>query len=1144
MDAAAIDHGAPRRVASTKTHLVIMAIVLILPVLGAAAFLGYRFYCSETSRFEQQVQSVAQSIEALVEKDLAGMTSALEVLASNEQLVEGNLAAFHARAVQVAAGRFSNITLRDRESRQLVNTAHAWGEPLPARSMLQALDQEVLRTGKPAVSDYYVGLSDGKQQIAVVAPVMRDGTIVYLLSLAVEAQRFRNLLLNQPLPPGWRASVIDRKWITVARTADPNRSGEPAPAARELRPDQDVWFWRGTGFEDDTAFSALRRTEFGWIVGVGGSDTTRIAALWRTLGLVALATLGFIALAFFAAFRVARRLSRSMESLSDLARRMGEGEAVAAPALATREASDVADALANAASRLKERDDQRQASEALARRRELRLQGVLDGMAEGFALLDANFTMLDMNDEAARLDGRPRAELVGRNHWETYPGSEESEIGRLYKRALAHHEPVSLTHRYTFADGKAAWFDMRAYPTADNRLAVFFRDVTEDKLTREELAASEAQRAAVIAAAPVGIVIADRNGRIHDGNARAEEIAGHPILHSPNAKSYAEWIAFHEDGRRVESHEYPLARVLAGEERPTLECRYQRGDGARIWIRIVGAPIREADGQMAGALVAILDIDAERMAQAELRASEAQFRTTADTLPNLLFVTSPTDGNIYVNDSFRAYTGRDDSGLLGHAWADILHPDDAERGWASWNAAIASGNPFEAEYRFRRHDGAWRWHLVRALPVRRDADAVERWVGTCTDIHHRKLDEEGLQAQVSAAVAAQQAAQAQLFEAQKMETIGHLTGGIAHDFNNLLSAILSNLDLAQKRTPDHKTAQLIDGAIKGAERGAALTGRMLAFARRQDLKSETVDVPALFDGMQDLLARSLGPGVRITSDLPADLPPISVDPNQLELAILNIGVNARDAMPMGGTLIVEAQAESVSAGDPATGLVPGDYVRLRLTDSGQGMDEATLKRATDPFFTTKGVGKGTGLGLSMVQGLAAQSGGTMCIDSALGRGTTVSLWLPQSLGAVAAKVEVTAASGAAQRPHKPLTILVVDDDVLVAMGTVAMLEDLGHTALEAHSGRKALELLAEHADVQAVITDHAMPGMTGVELAREIAKARPLLPVVLATGYAELPSGEDPGLPRLAKPFRQDHLAAMLEELGLCRAETMTIPFQ
>jgi signal transduction histidine kinase len=368
---------------------------------------------------------------------------------------------------------------------------------------------------------------------------------------------------------------------------------------------------------------------------------------------------------------------------------------------------------------------------------------------------------------------------------------------------------------------------------------------------------------------------------------------------------------------------------------------------------------------------------------------------------------------------------------------------------------------------------------------------------------------------------------AQVHEMQKMESLGQLTGGVAHDFNNLLMVILGNLQLLRKRVPDEpRFARLIDGAIKGAERGATLTKRMLAFARRQQLKPESVEVMRLIGGMEEMLRRTLGTTIQIDIEPQSDLPAIRVDPNQLELALLNLTLNARDAMPLGGRLEIAARRMLASDGPP--GLILGDYVCLAVADSGTGMDDATVKRATEPFFTTKGAGKGTGLGLSMVHGLAAQSGGAMRIFSHVGSGTTVELWLPTAERATVEPVDHMAVRSGAGLCYR---ILVVDDDALIGSATTAMLEDLGHVVIETTSGTRALEVLRSGPMVDLVITDHAMPGMTGTQLSRQIRRSWPDLPIILATGYADLPNGEDPGLPRLSKPYQQEELAAMIAQV-------------
>jgi PAS domain S-box-containing protein len=374
-------------------------------------------------------------------------------------------------------------------------------------------------------------------------------------------------------------------------------------------------------------------------------------------------------------------------------------------------------------------------------------------------------------------------------------------------------------------------------------------------------------------------------------------------------------------------------------------------------------------------------------------------------------------------------------------------------------------------------------------------------------------------------------AREQLFQSQKMEAIGQLTGGVAHDFNNLLMAVLGSLELLRKRVPqdDPKLTQLIDNAVQGAERGRALTQRMLAFARRQELDFKPVDLPTLMGSMHELLGRSLGPLVDLDIRIPEGLPLAQTDANQLETAILNLAVNARDAMPTGGTITISAEEVSPL---PELSLPAGRYLRLTVSDTGAGMDPETLSRAAEPFFTTKGVGKGTGLGLSMVHGLAEQSGGRLSLTSIPGEGTTAILWLPVAGERTRAEAEAEAAE-AARQPQpadgRPLVIVAVDDDPLVLMNTTAMLEDLGHTVIDAISGQEALLKLDAAGPVDLVITDHAMPAMTGSQLAQQIRARWPALPVVLATGYAELPPGGNEELPKLSKPFSQADLVRILE---------------
>lgn len=368
-----------------------------------------------------------------------------------------------------------------------------------------------------------------------------------------------------------------------------------------------------------------------------------------------------------------------------------------------------------------------------------------------------------------------------------------------------------------------------------------------------------------------------------------------------------------------------------------------------------------------------------------------------------------------------------------------------------------------------------------------------------------------------------------LFQAQKIEAIGQLTGGVAHDFNNLLMAIISGLTLLRKKLPidDPQIARLIDNSMQAADRGAALTQRMLAFARRQELKTERIDVPKLVGELRGLLERTIGPAWTIVIAFQGALPAVAADANQLEMALVNLAVNARDAMPDGGTIRIDGVEREVVG--QVGGLSSGHYVRLTVTDTGQGMDAATLARAAEPFFTTKGVGKGTGLGLSMIHGFARQNGGMLELESAPDRGTRAHIWLPVAADGTGTGA-APRAGAVAQATTRSLVVLVVDDDPLVLMNTADLLTDLGHRAIEAESGAAALELLAAREDIALLVTDQAMPGMTGAELIAQARLLRPGLPIILATGYGEVPEDTAAQLLRLNKPFTQADLHRAVAE--------------
>jgi PAS domain S-box-containing protein len=519
----------------------------------------------------------------------------------------------------------------------------------------------------------------------------------------------------------------------------------------------------------------------------------------------------------------------------------------------------------------------------------------------------------------------------------------------------------------------------------------------------------------------------------------------------------------------------------------------------------------------------------------ELRESETRFRTLFDTMDEGFCVIEFLDGphgplsdyvHVQANPAYERHAGI--MNVVGQRVREMV-PDEAD-GWIEmYRNVLVSGEPI----RFERELVATGRYLELAA-FRVEPESRREVAVIFQDVTERRRAEialrdlnETLERRVDEAVMERAAAMAKLHEAQKLETLGQLTGGVAHDINNLLTPITGALDLLNRHHADgnQRMARLIDGALQSAERARVLVSRLLGFARRQALVTGPVDLASLLEGMRDLITSSIGSSIELKIIAPDDLPPALADANQLELAILNLCVNSRDAMPNGGMLTIAAEPAVIGPGGMSN-LNPGAYVRLSVVDTGGGMDEKTLAKAIEPFFSTKELGKGTGLGLSMVHGLAAQLGGAFALTSTPKKGTRADLYLPV---ADSAAQSLQREALVPLRPLRPLELLLIDDEELVREGTAEMLRDLGHTVHEAEGGAEALAKLAEGLQVDAVISDYMMPHMNGAELARRLGELYPDLPILIVTGYAG--SGLELRRPQLAKPFRQADLAAALEAL-------------
>ncbi len=526
------------------------------------------------------------------------------------------------------------------------------------------------------------------------------------------------------------------------------------------------------------------------------------------------------------------------------------------------------------------------------------------------------------------------------------------------------------------------------------------------------------------------------------------------------------------------------------------------------------------------------------------RETQARLESLAEALPNHAWTSGPDGMLDWFNARVYQYSGVEAPFLAGRGWASIVHPHDIDAAAARWSQALTTGEVYETQFRLRSADGSYRWHLARAVPVR-DADGtIVRWVGTNTDIEDQKkaaqtIDDlnAALEERVRDRTAELLKAQDSLRQSQKMEAVGQLTGGIAHDFNNMLAVVIGALNLVERRrSKGQPFDDLITAAHEGAQRAADLTHRLLAFSRQLPLNPQTVDVGGMVKTMSELLRRTLGENVRLETVLAGGVWQANTDLNQLESAILNLSINARDAMPGGGRLTIETSNAHLDDGYASAHeeVVAGQYVLIAVSDTGIGMTPETIERVFEPFFTTKAVGKGTGLGLSQVFGYVKQSRGHIKIYSEVGQGTTVKIYLPRAF-VQTDQVQTPQRLAATPAGSQEEVILLVEDDDRMREIAVASLRELGYTVLHTSSGARALQMLGTHPQVTLLFTDMVMPDMGGRQLADEALKMRPDLKILFTTGYARnaVVHNEvlDHGMNLLSKPFTLDQLGKKVREV-------------
>jgi PAS domain S-box-containing protein len=777
--------------------------------------------------------------------------------------------------------------------------------------------------------------------------------------------------------------------------------------------------------------------------------------------------------------------------------------------------------------------------------------------------------------------------LLGVDWVNTLHPDDQARAKLQWAKNLATAEAYEAEYRFRSHDGEYRWYLCRASPVVEHEQIVRWigacRDI-DDQRRRSDCELQEAQSSAyrgqttdtavdrlresearfrsIYENAFTGIAISDFDGWFTQCNPAFANIIGYDEAELAGT--------LFTDLIHPDDHQANMAQVTALRTRTigSFETfnRYLRKSGEPVWVHKYVLLMFDAANKPNGVLALVTDMTEIKQHELALAESDQRFRGLAATLPALIFVADPDGANIYSNPQFAAYSGLSEAELMGDGWLKVIHPDDRERAASTWERSWKDQEGYEAEYRFRAADGNFRSFLVRGNPVRDPLGTVVQWVGTCTDISDAvalrealatsRIQLESANADLETQVAARtrelqrtnkslqveikrrEVTQTALAQAQKLEALGQLTSGIAHDFNNILAAIAGGLTLIESRVDDEFVKDIARQSKDAAFRGAKLIKQMLGFARQEVLAPVSVDLVLLANDLEPLINQAV-PGNVVAFDFQPDLPKVTVDPVLLETALLNLAVNARDAMPGGGTLLISARRSLAGERGRPVELAEGEAVAISVRDNGTGMPPGVLQRVTEPFYTTKAPGKGTGLGLAMVHGFTAQSGGAMRIESRPDKGTVITLYLPVTSDR--ADLPMADATGIESVVTGTGAVLLVDDDSSVRAVTAAQLRDFGYAVTEADGYDAALAELDSCVKFDCVVSDVVMPDGDGITLAGAIRTRHRDLPIMFITGRAD--SDRVAGEIVLQKPFTAADLAQFVArnlERAVSERETLS----
>ena len=688
------------------------------------------------------------------------------------------------------------------------------------------------------------------------------------------------------------------------------------------------------------------------------------------------------------------------------------------------------------------------------------------------------------------------------------------------------------------------WFLRRMLPyrTRDNRIAglvITFTDITERKRSTDRIDEARIYSEAIVATARQAFLVLDANLQVQSANEAFYTMVSTTPDRTGGRHIYD--LGVNQEWNTVGLRTLLEAVLPRDEQFQDVELEFGGKDGDSRSMVLNGRRLLRGDGRESLILLAIEENTERKRAEAALIQSEKEFRTLGEEQPNLCWMAAADGGVYWYNKRWYDYTGTQFDEMKGWGWQAVHDPALLPDVMKSWTAAVAAGTPLELTFPLRGADGIFHPFLTRILPIRDETGAITRWLGSNVNISEQRATEDALRtseealrllnetlgARVAEAIAAREQAQERLAQAQRMEALGQLAGGIAHDFNNVLQVVSSALDLIERRADDGNSVRNIARVgSDAARRGTSVTARLLAFARKGELQAASVAVGPLLESLKEILSSTLEAGIRLELRVPPDIVPLMADKAQLETVLVNLAVNARDAMPGGGVLSLSATPCVVTGTEHRAGLKPGRYVQLEVKDNGIGMDAATLARVSEPFFTTKPIGHGTGLGVAMSRGFAEQSGGGFAVQSEPGRGTTITLWFPEAREPSASDtVPQTAIPGGISAK-----VMIVDDDDSVREMIRWQLDDLGYETAVASDGLIALARMDAGEALDVLVTDLSMPGMNGLALIEEARKRHPGLPALLLTGYADTSSSIDinglgDGTRFLQKPISVQQLA-------------------